>query len=444
MPLPDTLHSYEQALEILEKSQGKDELSHRSSALNVLSARDKVQHLIDETPSVPAAQLFLLSQLDDRLKANETNISRVLELNHWRSLLNPPESAWWWYPEPAVLFPFLEKSYVWLDRLDWLWTFLSLFFLTAAVTVVLDTLGRVAGEGLNTQGMFPVIVQILLTLAGGSAALTEGGRQGLRTIMTRLRIPKHYWQEFSAIASLSIFIVVVGIYQLYLPQLANNRYQDGIEHYESGQFDSALQAYQQALALRPDFVKAHYSLGLIYEDLQQTDKAIAAYELVVGQDPDAVDKLIWLRAHNNLGRLYILDEQYRTAWIPLERAFSEITETDLASNKMGVEHYNLLKNLGWMWLGQGRLLEADEFLSQAIAQNPQRTAAHCLQAQVLEGLVQKDSVSDGLEEGTSQREEETLAAWANCLSGERKPQPEEAEWAAIARERLEGLEAGTE
>ena len=169
-------------------------------------------------------------------------------------------------------------------------------------------------------------------------------------------------------------------------------------------------------------MEAHYHLGLIYEDLQQVDAAIAQYQRVVSQDADGLDKLTWLRAHNNLGRLYILNEDYWTAWAPLERAFSAITEDDLSDAHIQIEHYNVLKNLGWLWLGQGRWLEADEFLRQAIAQNPQRAAAHCLQAQVWEGLEQTQKAT---------------AAWLSCLGGARNIQPEEAAWAAMAREQLE-------
>jgi tetratricopeptide (TPR) repeat protein len=414
MSLQVALKNYEVALDAFKQPQPA---TFEIKALDVLTARDAVQHWLEKTPPISGEPLVYLKQLDDRLDQQKTNIYAALDLEHWRSLLNPRDSATWWYPQPPALLPFLEKRHPVLERFDWLFTFASLFFLTLAVTVVLDTLNRVVGEGLNTQGLFPVVVQVLLTIAGGSAALTQNGRNFLRMILTRLRIPTHWRQEFSAIAALLILLIVAGIHELYLPQLASDRYQQGIAHYEAQQFDSALQAYKQSLALQPDFVEAHYSLGLIYEDLQQTDEAIAAYQRVVSQDADALDKLIWLRAHNNLGRLHILKGDYRTAWVPLDRAFNAITEADLSSEEMQFERYNLLKNLGWMWLGQGRLLEADEFLQQAIAQNPERAAAHCLQAQVLTALEQPEIAQ---------------ASWLSCLGGERNLQPEEAEWAAMA------------
>ena len=152
MSLPDALNHYEKSLDVLEKAQEK---AASKAALTVLAARDTVQHWLEETPEVTGYQLVRLSDLDDRLKAQKHHIVHVLDLNRWRSLLKPPKTAWWWYLNPPALFAFLEKSHPWLERLDWVWTFASLFFLTFAVTVVIDTLNRVVGEGLSTEGLLP-------------------------------------------------------------------------------------------------------------------------------------------------------------------------------------------------------------------------------------------------------------------------------------------------
>ena len=77
---------------------------------------------------------------------------------------------------------------------------------------------------------------------------------------------------------------------------------------------------------------------------------------MTSEDAGALDRLTWLQTHNNLGRLYILNEQYRTAWIPLDRAFDSIQEAELTDTAMQVEHYTLLKNLSWLWLEQERSL----------------------------------------------------------------------------------------
>lgn len=427
-PLLDALKQYELALKLLNEAV-KNSSNVEAAALQVLTERDATQSCLVSASFIPADCLIELQGLDRQLREHRPVIVRSLNLEQWRSLHNPPEHYWWWYFEPLARFSWLEKRHPWLDRLDWLWTFLSLFALTLAFTIVLNTLNRVVGEGLNTAGMLPVVIQILLTIAGGTAALTSKGRDFIKSMMARLRIPKHYWAEASALLSGLVLAIVASIFTFYIPQVATQRHAEGVAFYGAGQFDSALQAYQQAIALQPDFVAAHYSLGVLQEDLQRTEAAIAEYQLVTRSDPDSLDKLTWLRAHNNLGRLYILNEDYDAAWTVLERAKNAITETDLSTDGMQTERYNLLKNLGWVWLEQGRLIEADESLLEALDLDPQRPAAYCLRAQVLEGLRPQDdpaTVGDA----------EIRQAWENCLVGDRKLQPEEAAWAALARERL--------
>ena len=397
--------------------------------VQALLQRDVIQQHLETGAWVSAELLIQLQDLDQRLRHHRLTVVRTIQLGKWRSLRNPPATHWWWYFEPPARFPILEKRHPWLNRLDWLWTFLSLFSLTLAFTIVLDTLKRVVGEGLNTAGMLPVVIQIVLTIAGGTAALTSNGREFIESTMARLRIPKHYWAETSVVVSGVVLALVASIFVFYIPQLATQRYNAGNTAYETGQFDSALNAYQQAIALQPNFVAAHYSLGALQEDLQRTEAAIAEYQLVTRSDPASIDPLTWLRAHNNLARLYILQQDYSAAWTVLDRAHNTVSTATLDNDDIRIERYNLLKNLGWVWLAQERLIEADEFLLGAIDQNPQRAAAHCLRAQVLEGLTESANTAGMMDA-------EIREAWNTCLTGERRLLPEEAEWAALAQERL--------
>lgn len=421
--LIDTLNHYHQELERLQKAESDALPPSKQRALDVLLARDAIQATLDEETAIPAHLLLDLEAGDRTLKQHKNLITQHHELNTWRTMVNPPADSWWWFLDPPARFSWLEQKSTWLDRLDWLWMGVSLFALTLSFTIILDTLNRVVGEGLDTSGMFPVILQVVLTLAGGAAALTDRGRNLLETAMTRLRIPRHYWQELSMVVSLVVLALVFTIHESYLPYMAQERQQDGIAAHEAGEFDSAMQAYQQAIALRPDFTAAHYYLGSLYEDLQKEEEAIAQYQIVTESDPNSLDKLIWVRAHNNLGRLYLLRDDNRTAWIPLDRGLSEVDATLVESDPdLQYEYYNLLKNMAWLRLNQERYLEADPLLREAIQLDNERAPAHCLQAQVLDAQEQLDT---GLE------------SWEKCVQYADGNNPDEDHWIGMAYQAFE-------
>ena len=354
-------------------------------------------------------------------------IVRTLTLEDWRNILHPPATHWWWFFDPPVLHPWLEKKPPWLDHFDWLWKFITLVALAISVTFILSTLQRLLAGGLETAGILALVIQSTLTLAGGSA-LTQQGQAALEQWLTRWRIPKYYWQELGAVLSILVFLLVMGIYQHYLPYLTVQLTEKGIEQFESGLLDSALSSYQQAIALRPDYLKPHYYLGRLYDHLQETDRAIAQYQWVVQSDlalqsePDSPERLELLRAFNNLGRLYLLKNKPVAAFSSLERGLSLLNKNAVQDRAdFQYEQYNLLKNLGWARLQQKYYFDADNWLRQALDLDPQRAPAHCLLAQVLEGQ----------EQPSAARPE-----WESCLQYANSSDPDEAQWIGLAREKL--------
>ena len=196
-----------------------------------------------------------------------------------------------------------------------------------SVTLILSTLQRLLAGGLEVGSILTLVLQSLLAVAGGSA-LTEKGQAFLENSLTRYRIPKHYWQELGAILAVMTLLAILCIYQIYLPELANHWTEKGIQRFEASYIDTAKSSYQQALALRPDFLKPRYYLGCLYDHLEDHKKAIEQYQMVVQSDlgsqtlPDLSKRLELLCAHNNLGRLYILNNNYNQAFSTLERGSS--------------------------------------------------------------------------------------------------------------------------
>ena len=69
----------------------------------------------------------------------------------------------------------------------------------------------------------------------------------------------------------------------------------GITLQELGRLDEALASYNQAVALKPDYAKAHSNLGATLQELGRLDEALASYKQAITLKPD------FTLAHNNLG-----------------------------------------------------------------------------------------------------------------------------------------------
>ncbi len=89
-----------------------------------------------------------------------------------------------------------------------------------------------------------------------------------------------------------------------------------------GQSAQAQQAYEQALALAPDFAQARINLGLVLEKQGNTAQAIAAWAHLTGQRyaKDPVDTEMLTAALNHIGRVHENNRDYRQALEALEHS----------------------------------------------------------------------------------------------------------------------------
>lgn len=422
-PLHRLLMQYEQAIADLGQS-GYD----AQTILATLLVRDAVQAVLKDG-TLTAADLVRLDQLDAQFKAYENSISKTSDLGRWRDIYQPDPDAWWWYPKASGA----ELK----TRYDWLWNGLSIVFLTVSASLILNTASRFWSGGIASAGTLAVAAQSVLTLIVGKGALTESGRAAWEQILKRRGVPEHHWQEWSCAAAGGVLLAVAGIHGS-MPLFATWYNGWGLNDYKQDRLASALQNYQVALNLSPDYAETYYNLGVLYEDLQQQDDAIASYQFVVERGPEIVDTTTWLDANNNLGRLYILQEDYRAAVTLLLQGANEVTGDAATDVNLAKVSYSLLKNLGWARLEQNRYAEAETSLDEAIylleetlAEDDSvhnRGSAYCLMAQVLDA-----------QELPSEADE----FWQTCLKEANQGNPDEDTWLGVYDQRLQ-LEASGE
>jgi protein O-GlcNAc transferase len=127
----------------------------------------------------------------------------------------------------------------------------------------------------------------------------------------------------------------------------------GIIFEQQGKLKAALEAYQQALSMKPDYTEAHYNLGTFFLQQGKLDVAVECYQQVLKIKPDHVN------AHHKLGHAFKLQRK-------LDIAVKYYRQT-ISLNPNYVDAYN---NLGNALYDQGNLEAAVESYQQALRLNP--------------------------------------------------------------------------
>ena len=83
---------------------------------------------------------------------------------------------------------------------------------------------------------------------------------------------------------------------------------------ERGKYDAAIEQFQAALRIRPDYAKAQYNWGLALAGKRQVDEAIVHFQAALLLDP------FYFEARNNLGVAYYAKGQYDEAAREFEAA----------------------------------------------------------------------------------------------------------------------------
>lgn len=386
------LESYSQALNAYESAN----LPTVEQTLALLLARDNIALALTDKMQDPPSGVLTLLNLDIRLRKLAPRLASQVPLPNWRASLHPASEAWWWFSDPET-HP--------RDHLDWLWSALAAICFVLALSQVADIAPRFLNGGPDSWGALAVILQSLLALLPVGGLLSKSSQEAFEQWIKQSPIPKTNWQEIRLALNVMVVVMLI-VFRLSLPAIAVLYNDQGLVNYHAGQWANARYNYERALKLNPDYPEAQYNLGLLYEDLQDFKAAQEAYQLAAANGLDA--------AYNNLGRLYILEENYEAAIHFLLSGLDKAQDDEV--------RYDVLKNLGWARVGQKRYAEAETHLNAALQINANKAPAHCLLAQVYEG---QSKLIDAKTE------------WENCLRYASERNPDEDVWLALARNFLE-------
>jgi tetratricopeptide (TPR) repeat protein len=388
--------------------------------LATLHSRDRTQNLIDQLSETADAQTLSpkfwldLANADADLGRQSDRLRALPALPRWRKSVHPPDHHWWWYPpepEPPK------------DGLAWLWGGLTIAMLTISLALAQDIASRFTTDAPGVWSSLGAIAPVVLTLFASGGALTKVGQQLLESILSTRGPAQKNWARIKFALAFALALGLFFFHSLGLPRIAQAYNQQGEAQYETGDWASAQNNFQQALNLKPDYPEAQFNLGVMYEEYQQYDQARAEYLKAVQAG--------YLPAYNNLAHLYLQQGKTDEA-VPLLR--QALSNPDL--QQKGPElAYVLHKNLGEARLAQDRLPEAETALLEAIeigqaAENP-RPDAYCLLAQVLE---KQEALPNATPYSGDAAIPTAQATWTRCLQLANRPEHDQ--WEGMARQAL--------
>lgn len=128
---------------------------------------------------------------------------------------------------------------------------------------------------------------------------------------------------------------------------------------QKNEADAAIDQYQEALRLNPNFALAHYDLGVALEKKNRIDAAVSQFQQAIRSNPDDP------KAHNNLGTDLAREGQ-------TDAAVHEFQAALQINPNYALAHINL----GKAWAQQGQLDMAIGQYQEALRLNPDFALAH--------------------------------------------------------------------
>ena len=400
---------HRQVLALKDEKTNVVNLSDTQAVLALLRSRDRIQTLIDQSakePSleIPPSRLIGLSQDDADVGTWSATLGSLPELSDWHKSLNPPAHHWWWYP------PEPEKPWR-----EWFLGGLTLALLTLCLALARDISTRFFTGAPGIWSSVGAIAPAALALFAAGGALTKVGKQLIETVLEKRGRSRQQWPFIKFGLAALVTALLFTSHSFGLPWAATRYNAAGRTQYNGGKLTSAQANFQRALQLHPDFPEANHGLALTFEDLRDFESAKAEYVKAVNAGQ--------LSSVSNLARLHILDEDYESAAVLLLTAFSD---EDRDRENMALA-YSIHKNLGWTWLRQERLADAERQLVEANLLEPgletPQPDSYCLLGELLE---QKGELAAAKEQ------------WETCSV--KIQRPEDDVWAGMARKAVARLE----
>jgi Tfp pilus assembly protein PilF len=236
------------------------------------------------------------------------------------------------------------------STLRWFVTGVAVLFGTCVLTLLFYEGATIRYE---VEFLPTLLLLAVVGVLGLNRALAPTSKSGQADRLVWRRAARWGWGLLLGFSvALNIFASVV--------RCAEAHYNLGIALYQTGKPDEAIEQFQQALGIKPDYAEAHYDLGVALAHTGKIEEAIAHYEQALGINPD------YAEAHNNLGTALAQAGKIGEAIAHLEQALRINPDYAEAHNNLG----NALQQMG-------KIGDAIAQYDQALRIRPDYAEAHC-------------------------------------------------------------------
>ncbi|MBN1221774.1 MAG: tetratricopeptide repeat protein [Candidatus Aminicenantes bacterium] len=115
---------------------------------------------------------------------------------------------------------------------------------------------------------------------------------------------------------------------------AKGKFEEGVRFYQQGKLEDAIKAFEQVIALVPDFAEGYYNLGMAHLRKGDIDSAISIMQKAIDLKPDFIE------AYFGLGQAYVEKGEEEKATEVFQKAVSSTPDDPKAYFSLGVLYFS--------------------------------------------------------------------------------------------------------